>query len=229
MVLDYITYWVKKMWGINFSLLSASKRKVIFINNSTRLVTACIYQEIPPNHQGDFVKLAWLAKKAHSGVTEIFNWKESFSFIWSNSGTLTDGTVIRPSQTISANLDTDNLIGLEYSQGAYLFSSTSEQKPSGSLYIKQSSSIPIHSKASVGIGMGNRALFVAQAGPNLVYSLDYSSSTPKYFIVAGNYQRGEVLPDYIIEQTAPLIFEPGVNSITATLQINNTWKIESNS
>jgi len=195
---------------------------LIFVNNSSQLGSACVYQQDPGIGMLDVLSLAWFSKAAAPTSRVQFNWTGDYSFVWSETGTLVPGAMFTASQTWDADLSRTNQVQFTYlAGGAYTFQNQTHGPRPGSLYILEDGTIPPN-QASVGIGMGGSGTFVMQAQPNMQAIF---TPTPQYWITFGNYIQGEVLDLTTINNPAEIVFPPNVYSMTAILSPNNTWTV----
>ncbi|HEX8254463.1 MAG TPA: protein rhiA [Thermoanaerobaculia bacterium] len=194
---------------------------VIFQNNSSNAVSACIYQVdtniFAPNAQS----LAWFAKAAAPTTRAVFNWTVDYCFTWAETGELIPGVLFAASQTWAADLTSTNQITFSTAGGMYMFSNQQQGPRPGSLYIREDSAIPLK-QAAVGIGMSGAGTFAMQAQPNM--NLVFTPN-PKYYITFGEFTPGEVLDIPSIANKAELQFPPNVYSMTAVLNEDNTWSV----
>ncbi len=198
----------------------STKYSINFENNSTNYGKACIYQADP--QMGPYVmSLAWFAKPAHPTTSIRFEWNLDYSFVWAETGELVPGVVFEASQAWEADLLGKNLVTFTMDKDAYTFTDLTKGENKGVLQIIQDSSIPLK-HASVGIGMSGAGTFAVQAQPNL--NLDFTPH-PEYWITFGDYESGEVLDITQITNKAKIEFAPGVYSMDAILNEDNTWTI----
>ncbi|QRK09334.1 hypothetical protein JQX13_04080 [Archangium violaceum] len=200
--------------SVNYSLL--------FVNNSTNLGNACVYQTDPDIGVPNVMSLAWFSKTTAPTTKSRFTWTVDYDFVWSEVGVLEAGVLFEASQSWRADLSTTNRVGFTHEGGAYTFTNQSKGPKSGTLYIAQSASIPLK-QAAVGIGMSGKGTFVVQSQPNL--NLTFTPH-PKYWITFGNYDQGEVLDIGAITNPAEIEFPPGVYSMTAILNKDNSWTVK---
>lgn len=191
------------------------------INNSSNTGDMCVFQDDPDLGVSNALSLAWFSKRATPKTTVNFKWTIDYNFVWSETGLLVPGVVFDASQTFGANLQTTNKITLTHAGGAYDFINQTKGPQPGILYITEDSTIPLK-QASVGIGMSGNGTFVVQAQPN--FNLTFTPH-PKYFIAFGNFQPGQVLDIGEINNPAEVQFLPGVFSMTAVLNQDNSWTI----
>lgn len=170
------------------------------------------------------VSLAWFSEPAHPGTTVEFDWSIIYNFVWSRQGELIPGVTFKASQTINTEPSdiTKNSIGFTKEAGAYRFTETNRTTKSGTLGIYTDQTVP-HGEASVGVGMSGSGTFAVTATPN--YSFAFTPH-PKYWVVFGTYEKGEVMDIESLTSTAEIIFEPDVYSMKAILKNDNTWEVK---
>lgn len=197
------------------------------INDSTNFVDFCVFQTPPDLGTQDVNALAWLAEPAFPTTTVHFKWTIDYSFVWSNTGDLAVGSVFEASQDWPADpsgKDAPQQAMLTYGQGAYTFvdGATPVVTPQhGNLYIREDGSLPLR-QASVGVGMSGKGTFAVPVQPNqnLVFT-----PHPKYWVTAGTFTPGQVIDEEQISDKAAIAFPPGVFSMVATLNQDNTWTV----
>jgi hypothetical protein len=197
-----------------------------FLNNSTQTGFACIYQQDPNITDPDVMSLAWFSKGSYPETKITFAWQINYNFVWAQAGLLVPGVIFTASESPAADLSTTNQITLLYDQdlSSYTFDKQESGAESGTLYITEDSSIPSKSidPAAVGIGMAGFGTFVKQATPN--WNLNFTPK-PEYWITFGNYCQGEVMDISSISNSAQISFPPGVYSMAAVLNADNTWTV----
>jgi hypothetical protein len=198
------------------------------INNSSNPTQIAVFQQDPNLAPSlNVFSLAWFSKFAYPSTTIKFTWTISYNFVWSETGQLAPGVVFEATQTPDAGLKEKNQILLDYDSknGAYFFEPPTPftAPPPGQLRVVQSPNVPLK-QASVGIGMSGYGTFVVQAQPNLTATF---TPYPKYYIIAGNIQQGEVLSIAQITSAPEVPFDPGVYNMTAILGKDNAWTIKS--
>lgn len=196
---------------------------VTFVNNSTNLGDVCVFQKDPNIGVANVQSLAWFTKTTHPNTRAVFKWNIDYSFVWAETGELVPGVQFIASEVLKADLTQNNAVNLSYLSEAYTFTKQKTEQPLGSLLIHQDPNIPLK-QASVGIGMSGNGTFAVQAQPNLDLTF---TPHPKYYISFGTFTEGEVLDIAQMTKFAELKFNPGVYSITAILNADNTWSIKS--
>lgn len=198
------------------------------INNSSNPTQIAVFQQDPNLITGlDVFSLAWFSKYAYPDTKVIFRWNISYNFVWSETGQLAPGVLFEATQHPDAGLEKNNQISLDYDakNGAYFFDPRIPvtAPPTGQLRVIQTRNVPLK-QASVGIGMSGFGTFVVQAQPNMTASF---TPHPKYYIIAGNIQQGQVLDIAQITSAPEVPFDPGVYNMTAILGMDNKWTIKS--
>ena len=195
---------------------------VTFRNESENFGDICIYQE-DPNLDIDVMSLAWLTKPTHPRTTIQFTWSTDYIFIWKKINKLYSKTIIRSSEIIDTDLNTNNMVELSYENNAYRFKNLQTNlDKADELCIVENETIPLND-ALVGIGMSGMGTFVKQAQPNrnLLFK-----PKPKYWIAFGRYSQGEVLDITRITNKALLRFKPNLYSLIVILKEDNNWEIK---
>lgn len=190
------------------------------VNNSQQAGNFVIFQQ-QPNTQA----LAWLTKYAYPQTNVTFNWTLDYDFVWSETGQLTPGVVVEVGQITSATPE-QNQITLSYDlqNHAFFFQNQTQGGDPSTLNLLTDGSVP-SGAASVGMGMSGAATFLVQAGPNMHYTF---TPHPNYWLVFSNtMQQGEVI---VTESLSPLeiVFPPNVNSMTVTLNMDQSWTVTPN-
>lgn len=108
------------------------------------------------------------------------------------------------------------------SNNAYTFNNLTKGSIAGALEIDEDDTVPLK-RASVGIAMAGAGTFVRQAQPNLTL---FFQPHPEYWITFGNYEPGEVLNITEITNKQKIEFEPGIFSVNAVLNKDNTWTVK---
>lgn len=198
--------------GVEYSL--------VFRNNSSNPGNACVFQEDPEIGVENVLSLAWFSKFANPTTQVIFKWQINYDFVWAETGQLVPGVLFIASQTWRGDLSTQNKVTLTHDI-SYTFENLRAGTPQGSMYIVEDSTVPLK-QASVGIGMSGFGTFVVQAQSNM--NLTFTPH-PSYWIAFGNYTQGQVLNITTINNPAQIEFPPGVTSMTAVLNLDNSWTV----
>ncbi len=191
------------------------------VNNSTQQGNICVYQSDPNVNDPRVMSLAWFSKPVAPTTKTKFTWTIDYSFVWSETGTLTPGVIFDASQNPPADLSVTNQITFTQAGGAYNFINQTTGPSAGNLFILEDGNIPSFG-ASVGIGMSGAGTFAVPSQPNTTLIF---SPHPKYWITFGNYMPGEVMDITSISQEAEIAFPINVYSMTATFGADNTWTV----
>lgn len=197
-----------------------SQYSIVFNNQSQNDWTFCCFQQDEDLKVSGVMSLAWFTKRCDTNSSCTFTWSIDYSFVWAETGALTPGVTFAASQTIPADLKSNNLITLDY-DGAFHFGTLGTGTPQGSLYIEQTNNIPPN-KGAVGIGMSHAGTFVVQAQSNIDVTF---TPHPTYYVAFGEFQQGEVLDEQQMTLGAKVEFEPNVYVMYATLDAGNRWNI----
>jgi hypothetical protein len=196
---------------------------LIFVNNSSQQGDACVYQQ-DPNIGPDVMSLSWFSKTAAPTTKIQFQWSIQYNFVWSQTGVLTPGVIFAASQTWDADLSTTNKVTLNSNGGAYSFQNQTAGPAPGNLYISETGTVAAN--AAVGVGMSGFGTFVVQTQPN--WNLVFTPH-PEYWITFGTYTQGEVMDITSVNNPAQIKFPANIYSMTAILNADNTWTIQSTS
>jgi hypothetical protein len=200
----------------------ADNYSLIFVNNSTMLGDACVYQTNPDTNDPSVMSLAWFSKRTQPTTRVRFDWTIDYSFIWSETGVLVPGVIFTASQEWPADLTYKNQVQFTKTGGAYTFQNQTSGPQGGTLYIKEDSTIPPQ-QASVGIGMSGAGTFAVQAQPNMTAMF---TPHPRYWIAFGNFIPGQVLDIAHINNPGEIDFPYATYSMTAILNQDMTWTIK---
>lgn len=191
-------------------------------NNSTQFQDLVLYQRLGDGGVPNGISLAWLTAPAHPGTTTTFTWKPEYSFEWSRTSQLRPGVVFRSEQSRPADPDllNQNFAVFDSRGGTLGFIDTQRSSAPGTLAISVESSVPPDT-AAIGWGMAGEPFAAVPAYPN--YSVVLTPH-PEYWIVAGTYQKGEVLDLEEIGRTAELPFQDRF-TLNAVLDSTGNWTI----
>lgn len=194
-------------------------------NNSLLSGDICVYQTNPNGSDNNLHTLAWFSKKCHPHTEIMFEWDLEYSFTWCETGVLTPGVRFYASQIEPADPTntSQNAIGFTLQDGAYTFTSTSKRPSAGSLGIYTDGTVP-NNQASIGIGIGGKSAFAANATPN--YNFTFIPH-PQYWIAFGNFTAGEVIDLNQVTNSAQIVFPVNIYSKEVTLKEDNTWEVNS--
>lgn len=193
-------------------------------NNSSGLTTFCVFQSPPDINAGASVEtLAWFVESAYPTTKVTFNWDVDYSFCWSETGPLSPGVTFTASQVWPADpMDpTRQAVEFTHANDAYTFRRLPPRttRHAGNLYVEEGFYVPLR-EASVGIGMAGSGTHAVQAQPNqhLIFT-----PHPGYWLVAGNFELGEVLD--VAELSTAIKIEFGAQSTKAlTYTMSNVFE-----
>jgi len=199
--------------------------KLILVNNSTEPGNLIIYQTLGNTPTSD--TLAWFSKYAYPGTQISFQWDSTdFDFVWSGGGQIVPGMVFEASQVVPANLQTSNEITFSYDSANQVFFFKDQQQGQPNLFtIREDATLPANA-AAVGIGMSGKASFAVQAQPNMTVAINVNNL--EYWVTFGTVQQGEFFEIAQLLDPVQIQFPVNVNSLTVTLNPDNTWSIHEN-
>ena len=142
-----------------------------------------------------------------------------YAFTWAQTGPLMPGKQFMASQIVETSLTSDNKISIDYTGGAFAFTSKTLGSQPGLLYVEQSANIPLNT-ASIGMAMSGSTVYVAQAAPNLLTAFNPVGS--KGFIFFGDYEMGEVLDPEQISNKEELCFPESGYYLKAILNADHS-------
>ena len=195
---------------------TANQFSIKAINNSSQSGSFMLFQR-DRNMQQNVFSLAWMTQFVQPRNQTQFSWGVNYNFVSGQTGSLRPGVKFNASELVGTNLTNGNAITL----AANGFTNQMNQSPTGKLYIKEDSSIPMGS-LSVGIGMSNAPTFVTQAMPNTQVIF---TPTPEYWIAFGNYEPGEVLDTQRINNCTRIEFNSGVTAMNVTFNQDGSWNV----
>jgi len=211
--------------GIIYKLKLRMEYVINFQNNSTQKGNACVFQTDPNLGVHDVLSLAWFAKSALPTTRVQFKWTIDYNFTWSRQGVLTPGVVYEASQIWGADLSNKNAVDFtkDAAFDAYSFANQVAGPEDGNLYVYQKRNVGAN-ECSVGIGMSGSGTFVVSSQPNM--QLQFTPH-PKYWIVFGSFEQGEVLDIEKVTSTAQeLAFPVNQYALNVTLNSDNTWTVK---
>ena len=195
---------------------------LFFVNNSGSSGKVCIYQpESNATFPGNVEVLAWLVTGANQSAVIRFSWTTDYNFAWF------DNASPRSSEIIPASLSAANLARISKNQYGYYFQPPTKVSEAN-LSIQSDSTIPAANNTVVGFGMGGAGTFAAPASPNLNYVFTPVADVDlAYRITFGSYSFGVSDPINIdaLNNPGKIQFPYGVDTMTATLNSTNAWKI----
>ncbi|MCU1347381.1 MAG: hypothetical protein JWO56_411 [Acidobacteria bacterium] len=202
-----------------------SQLQLILVNNSPNAGNLVVYQQLGP--QRPQLPLAWFSKYVYPQTQVSFSWDPSdYDFVWSGTGQIQSGVVFEASQVVPANLTTKNQITLAYDpvNHVFYFKSQTAGRQAGTFTINQDDTIPLNG-AAVGIGMAGRASFAVQAVPAVTLQIVPDIT---YWVTFGTIQQSAFFIAETFVAPVQAAFPQNVNSMTVTLNPDNTWTVKSN-
>lgn len=200
--------------------------QLILVNNSSNAGNIVVYQQLGPESSSN--PLAWFSKYVYPDTQVSFAWDPAdYDFVWAGTGKITSGVVFEASQVVPAKLATSNQITLSYDSvnHVFYFNHQTAGQQTNVFTIVEDGSLPMNA-AAVGIGMAGRATFAIQAMPNMNVQITPTGSS--YWVTFGTIQQGEF---FTVETSVPPVevqFPLNVNSMTVTLNADNTWTVTPN-
>jgi rhizosphere induced protein len=167
--------------------------------------------------------LAWFTRRLRPFARLKFDWRPSYSFLWAQTGTLSPGSVVFPSQTHPAGIYKANSVDLTRSWGGqFRLEEPVARDPDGGLSVRVSKRVR-EGKAVVGLAMSGVCSVVAPAMPGSVLSL---RPDPVYWLAVGQYRSGEVLDPARVANPVEVRFPPGVRDMVVTVDAVGQWTVE---
>lgn len=203
-----------------------SQLQLILVNNSPNAGNIVVYQQLGPEPSTN--PLAWFSKYVYPNTQVSFSWNPAdYDFVWAGTGKITSGVVFDASQVVPASLGSTNQITLSYDSvnHVFFFNHQTAGQQANAFTILEDSSLPANA-AAVGIGMAGRATFAVQAMPNMTVQISPANTT--YWVTFGEAQQGEFITVETLLPPVQVQFPPNVNSMTVTLNADNTWTVTPN-
>ena len=200
--------------------------QLILVNNSLTAGNLVVYQQLGASPSTN--PLAWFSKYVYPDTQVSFSWDPTdYDFVWAGTGQITSGVVFDASQVVPAKLGTTNQITLSYDSvnHVFFFNHQTAGQQAGAFTILEDSSLPAN-VAAVGIGMAGRATFAVQAIPNMTVEISPANAT--YWVTFGTIQQGEFINVESFVTPVQVQFPVNVNSMTVTLNADNSWTVKSN-
>jgi hypothetical protein len=202
-----------------------SQLQLILVNNSSNPGNLIVYQQTGSEASSD--PLAWFSKYVYPQTRVSFSWDPTdWDFVWGGTGQIEAGVTFEAAQVVPANLTDKNQITLSYDATNHVFffrNQTAGSRP-GSFLISEDNTIPANA-AAVGIGMAGRATFVVQAMPNVNVTI---TPNPRYWVTFGTVTQGQFFTATSTLPAVEVVFPYNVNSMTVTLNPDNTWTVKPN-
>ncbi|MEM6717905.1 MAG: hypothetical protein AAF611_01185 [Bacteroidota bacterium] len=194
-------------------------------NNSDEIRDFCIFQT-NANIKDPYIKsLAWQVLKLTPNAMGRIMWTMDYNFVWAQTGHLQAGGLFKTAEMSKATPFENNAITFTKKEQSYQFIDlTTDRNYTGLLHVKNDPTIALQ-EVSVGSGMSNAAVFARQAEPNM--SINFPTQN-EYVITFGYFTKGEVLDTNQISNSAVIKFPPNVYEVTAILNPDNTWSLQTN-
>ncbi|WP_441244356.1 hypothetical protein [Tardiphaga sp. 768_D3_N2_1] len=190
-----------------------------FLNNTAATQTFVCFQSSQNPPSG--LVPAWFAMRVSPRTQLLFSWQQTYDFVWMESGKLAPGITFAAIEVLPATLPASSLVTLTYGSGAFGFIDQ-RQGRSDSLMITCDGTVPTDT-ASVGIGMAGAATEVMQAAPNMTFTF---APTARYWMTLADVVQGEIFDPSKLVPVVPLVFEPNVYALTATLNPDGTVTVQ---
>ena len=200
--------------------------QLILVNDSLNAGNIVVYQQFGSEPSGN--PLAWFSKYVYPNTQVSFSWDPTdYDFVWAGTGKITSGVVFDASQVVPAKLTTSNQITLSYDSlnHVFFFNHQTAGQQANVFTIVEDSSLPMNA-AAAGIGMAGRATFAVQATPNI--NVQFSPTNATYWVTFGTIQQGEFFTAATSLAPVQVQFPVNVNSMTVTLNADNTWTVKPN-
>jgi hypothetical protein len=203
-----------------------SQLQLILVNNSPNPGNLVVYQQF--GAQPSTNPLAWFSKYVYPSTRVSFSWDPTdYDFVWAGTGQIASGVVFDASQVVPAKLGSTNQITLSYDSAnrVFFFNHQTAGQQANVFTILQDGSLPANA-AAVGIGMAGRATFAVQAMPNITVQITPAGAT--YWVTFGTIQQGEFFTAETLLPPVQVQFPVNVNSMTVTLNADNSWTVKPN-
>lgn len=175
------------------------------------------------DHGPDLRPLAWFTRRLRPFARLRFEWRPSYSFLWAQTGALTPGSVVFPSQAHPADIYKANSVDLTRSWGGpFRLEGPVARDPDGGLSVRVSKRVH-EGKVVVGLAMSGVCSVVAPAMPGSVLS---RRPDPVYWLAMGRYRPGEVLDPARVANPVEVRFLPGVCDMVVTVDAVGQWTVE---
>lgn len=202
------------------AIMKLSTYRLTFENRSNRAGSVCLYQTHPELGRREAWPLAWFARYNYPTTRVEFHWRTEYCFFWHEAKSFRGGRVM--SQTWPADPKSSNHVTLTRHR-AYGFCGLKASRRPGRLLIQTDGTLPLR-QAWAGIGMSGSGLFAVPVQPNL--DLAFTLHPPEYWLTFGNYRQGDRLDLARIANPVRLKFLPNCYTMSAILQVDNTWRVE---
>jgi hypothetical protein len=188
--------------------------------------TFAVFATLPNESDYATLSTAWLTQQIDESNQYVFTWDIEWGFAWTAIGTQPKyqwtGSGSLAADPLS---DTGCLADFSYNGDFQL--QPGQGTPDGStLWIVDAPTVPLPTKqpSSVAVTLSGSPVCATNAGPNLGQTFTLH---PTYYIDAGTYVKGQMVDGTSVTDFYELAFTDGNTALTATLQQDNTWTVES--
>ncbi|HKE73449.1 MAG TPA: hypothetical protein VKB57_07525 [Acidimicrobiales bacterium] len=198
------------------------------INDSEVDEVFAVFALLPESTDFNSLSLAWLTQQIDASNQYVFTWNISWGLAWASMG-VTPNYQWAGSGAIAANPTSDEACAFDFTYNNDFQIVPAQGTANGyELWITDSPQIPLPSvkASSVACTLSGTSVCAIDAGPNLTQTFTLH---PTYFIDAGNYVAGQMVDGSSVSQFQELQYLDGNTALTATLNQDNTWSVESSS
>jgi len=200
-------------------------KQLVLVNNSKQPGNLIIYHK----YEGPYTPVAWFSKYAYTGGHVKFSWNPwDFCFVWGATADIGPGTAFEAGQTVPANVNDARVVNFSYdSEHRTFYFTPLSPEESGHFRpftVRQDGSIPPNA-AAVGIGIAERVTCAVQASPNMWVEIDPRGTT---WVTFGAPKQGELFDLNDVLEPVQIEFRPNIDSLTVTLNADNTWSVKEN-
>lgn len=192
-----------------------------FVNNAAVGGNVCVFQNadnVTVSGGGEIKTLAWMVTGANTGSEIKFVWDTNYNYVWFNyTPILTQGIT---SATLGSQLT------LSENQYGYIFSSPATGT-AGEFSVVMDQSIPAVNDTVAGIGMSGAGTFAVAAQPNITPRFTPAESADLTYLINFNCDNAvnSVINLANITNATTITFPYGVDTMTATYNIDGTWTL----
>ena len=200
------------------------KPSLTCVNNSEQHGSFAIFRDGPPNQDQEPPVLVWMAYPVAPGSEVTLTWLEDYSFVWSESGTVTPDASFVARQVLPADLNERNHVQLTVdSLGAPMFQALGSGGQPGALTVEILQNV-VPDRIQVGFGLSGLAVHTVAAQPNTT-TVFTPASTSNYWVGFGNFRTGEpagivasnvveVVPAVVGQNPTATLMPDGIVAIT---------------
>ncbi len=194
--------------------------EIIFTNNSSQYVDACVYQQIPDLQVVGVQAVAWMVAPVYPTSVAGFSWSDTYDFVWrAEEGS--ESNTIATWQVWPADITSSNQVTLTYAQDAFTFENQTQGPEPDILYLIQDGTVPA-GYGYAGIGMSDLPTFAASTEPNI--TLNFPADI-EYYVTFGTYNEGQLLSMPLSGASVQVTFPANVYSMSVTLNSDNTLSV----